>query len=276
MVHFGQKISGKLQFSPGETLQVVMETKSTIAQEAMGQVIDFNVNGVVTRQYTVTNATDDNSTLNHKVKRITFSFDGMGQKRNFDSDNPKDLNGQMGQPIKDLLDKNYNMIIDPSGNVLMAIPEKFESTNGDDRMMIITNMLKDVLGSVQPPKKGEASLFKVLPEKELEKGDSWNDTTVNESGKGITTYTLSDITDSALVITFKGTSTSTSKAEFMGMQTSTNLNNTTTGKIIVDKNTFIIKEKTSVTDSKGTTEAMGGQVPVTSKITMTIKVNPSN
>ena len=61
----------------------------------------------------------------------------------------------------------------------------------------------------------------------------------------------------------------------MGMETTTNFNNKTTGKIIVDKATNIIREKNSVTDSKGTTEAMGNSIPVTSKTTISIKVIPS-
>ena len=273
-ITYSQKLSVKLKFNQGQNLQVVMETKTTVAQEAMGQVIDFNVNGSVAHIYTVTNSTEDNSTLNHKMQRITFTFDGMGQKRNFDSDNPKDMSGQFGKPIKDALEKNYNIIIDTSGKVMMVMPEKFESSN-DEMLMIIASMLKDVLGTVQPPKKYEASFFKVLPEKEIGKGDSWRDTTNDESVKGITTYTLSDITDSTLVIDFTGNSTTVTKAEFVGMETITNLNNKTTGKIIVDKASNIIREKNSVTNSKGTREAMGGNVPMTSKTIITIKVNSS-
>ena len=272
-ISYSQKVSSNLKFSQGQNLQIVMETKTTVSQEAMGQAIDFNVNGSVTHLYTVTNSTEDNNTLNHKTKRISFTFDGMGQKRNFDSDNPKDMSGQFGKPIKDILDKNYNMIIDPNGKVMMAIPEKFEASPDQDRLMMIASMLKDVLGSVQPPKKGDASLFKVLPENGASKGDSWKETINDESGKSITTYTLSDITDSTLVIDFTGNSATITKAEIMGMETTTNLNNATTGKIIVDKATNIIREKNSVTDSKGTTEAMGGTVPVTSKTTINIKVN---
>ena len=271
-----QKISGNLKFNQGQNIQVVMETKTTVAQEAMGQVIDFNANGSVTHAYTVTNETDDNTTLNHKMRRITFTFDGMGQKRNFDSDNPKDMNGQFGKPIKEALDKSYSMVIDPSGKVMMAIPEKFDASPDDERLMMIANMLKDVLGSVQPPKKGEASLFKVLPENEIKKGDSWTETNIFEGGKSSTVYTLSSISDSTLVIDFTGNSNTVTKSEFMGMETTTNLNNKTNGKIIVDKATRIIREKNQVTDSKGTTDAMGNSIPVTSKTTISIKVIPSN
>lgn len=274
-ISYGQNSSNKLKFSQGQSLQVFMTTKTTVAQEAMGQVIDFNVDGTVTHSYTVTNSTEDNSTLNHKMKRITFLFDGMGQKRNFDSDNPKDMNGQFGKPIKDALDKNYSIVVDPSGKVMMAIPEKFDASADDERLLMIANMLKDVLGSVQPPKKGEASFFKILPENEIKRGDSWTETLNNDAGKSTTTYTLSNITDSTLIIDFTGNSTSVTKAEIMGMETTTNLNNKTIGKITVDRATNIIREKNSVTDSKGTTEAMGGTVPVTSKTTISIKVSSS-
>ena len=270
---YAQTVSNKLKFNQGQDLQVVMTTKTTVAQEAMGQVIDFNVDGTATHSYTVTNTTEDNSTLNHKMKRITFVFDGMGQKRNFDSDNPKDMSGQFGKPIKEVLGKSYNIIVDPAGKVMMAMPEKVESSN-DDMLMIVGSMLRDILGTVQPPKKGEASFFKIFPDKDVNKGDSWTETRNDSSGRSTTIYTLSDITDSTLVVDFKGNSSTVTKAEIMGMETTTNLNNTTTGKIIVDKTTNIIKEKNSVTDSKGTTDAMGGSVPVTSKTTINIKVSP--
>jgi hypothetical protein len=271
-VSYSQRISGKLKLNQGQAIRVTEETKTTVNQEAMGQVVDFNVDGSAIHSYTVTNSTDDNSTLSHKMQRITFTFNGMGQKRNFDSDNPKDMSGQFGKPVKEILDKNYNMVIDTSGKVLMTMPEKFELAN-EDMLMVIGSMLKDELQAVQPPKKGNGSFFKILPEREISKGDSWTDTTNDATAKGITTYTLSGITDSTLVIDFTGNSNTISKAEFMGMETTTNLNNKTTGKIIIDRATNIIREKNSVIDSKGTTEAMGGTVPVTSKTTINIKVN---
>ena len=52
------------------------------------------------------------------------------------------------------------------------------------------------------------------------------------------------------------------------------MNNKTTGKIILDKATGIIRQKTSTTDSNGSTEAMGGTLPVTSKTTTVITVKP--
>jgi hypothetical protein len=58
------------------------------------------------------------------------------------------------------------------------------------------------------------------------------------------------------------------------MQTTTTMNNKTTGQIILDKATGIIRQKKSTTESSGTTEAMGGTLPVTSTVTTVINVIP--
>ena len=77
-----------------------------------------------------------------------------------------------------------------------------------------------------------------------------------------------------MIVDFKGTSTSVTQAEMMGMQTSTKMNNSYTGKIILDKATGIIREKTTSTESNGATEVMGNSLPVTSKTTLPIHVKP--
>src|ERR1043165_1335201 len=148
---FCQKVTGKLKFTQGQVIEITMKVKTKIAQEAMGQSIDFDVDGSVTHQYTVTNATEDNTTLHHTMKRIFYSFDGMGQKQTIDSDKPKDLQGQFGKPIKELMEKTYDMVIDPDGKVMMVVPEKIETSNTDPAMMLIMNNLKDVVSTVQPP-----------------------------------------------------------------------------------------------------------------------------
>src|SRR5687768_7637278 len=88
-----QKASGKLKFEQGQTIYIEVSLKTTIAQQAMGQAIDFNIDANATHSYKVNNATNDNTTLHHRVNIVGFKFDGMGQKRSFDSQNEKDLSG---------------------------------------------------------------------------------------------------------------------------------------------------------------------------------------
>jgi len=251
-----------------------MEIKSSVAQQAGGQAIDFNVDGLALHSFKVTNAANDNTTLQHKANKIGFTFDGMGQKRSFDSDNEKDMEGPFSEPVKNILSKTFEMVIDPKGKVLTIRPEKMDPVKADDRLTMVFNMLKDLTDVVYPPKKGDASFFKILPDNISNKGETWLDSGRHETGKFNTEYILSDITDSTIHIDFKGTAVISSKATMMGMETMTTMNSTNSGKILLDRKTGIIKEKTITTESNGNTEAMGGTMPVTSKTTIVIKVKP--
>jgi hypothetical protein len=261
-----QSIKPRLVFQPGQSLQINREVKTTIAQQAMGQAIDMNVEGVAVHVYKVTNHTDDNSTLHHEPKSIKFNFEGMGQKRPFDSNNEKDMQGPLGKPIQETLAKTYDMIIDPSGKVLLVQPQKLAASDMDERLKIITAMLSDILDVAEPPLKGENSFFKVFPDTSIAKGDSWTETFENKDGKFTNRYTLSEITDSTLEVDLAGSSSTVSKLEIMGgMELTTSMNNKTTGKIIVDKATGLVRSKSLQTESSGTTQGMGNETPITSK-----------
>jgi hypothetical protein len=251
-----------------------MEIKTSVAQQVGGNAIDFSADGSAIHSYKITNAAASTTTLHHEARKIAFNFEGMGQKRSFDSDNEKDMADQFGEPVKDILNRKFDMTIDVNGKVLAIKPEKKEPVKADERLAIVLNMLKDITDIAYPPEKEESSFFKVLPIKETAKGESWTDSTQNETGKFKTLYTLSGITDSTIVIDFKGNATTVSKAMMMGRETVTTMNSTSNGKIILDKATGIVKEKTINTESNGNTEAMGATVPVTAKTTIIIHVNP--
>jgi hypothetical protein len=269
---FAQKVSSRLKFDQGQVLEISLQLKTTIAQQAMGQAIDFTVDATGDHAYKVTNSTEDNHTLNHEVRNIRFLFDGMGQKRSFDSREEKDMNGPFGKPVKELLEKKYDMVIDPAGKTLMVLPEKIELTATDSRMAIISNMMKDVFDLVKPPQKGTASFFKVLPETETGKAEPWTETRTDVNGRYDAAYSISDINDSTIVVDFATSSVTNTKAEMMGNLTTTTMNNKSTGKIIIDRATGIMKEKTETTESNGSTETSFGTVPVTSKTTTIITV----
>lgn len=272
IITYSQSIVGKLKFEQGQIFNIEMTTNSTIAQKARGMDIEFTADASAYHSYTITNTTEDNSTLRHEMKRIDFAFNGMGSKQKFDSEVEKDMKGPFGKPVKDMLEKKYDMIINPSGIVKMAFPEKIAITEGDSRMAIITNMLKGVTDIVQPPQKDKGSFFYVLPDTAVEIGNKWKTNAIENGGRSETEYTLTAITDSTIVVDFTENSNSVTKAEMMGNPTTTTLKNKTTGKIILNRTTNIIQEKTMTTESTGSTETTFGDLPVTSKITTKITV----
>jgi hypothetical protein len=272
MYCFSQKAEPRLILKQNEEVDISMQVKTTIVQQAMGQAIDFSIDATGIHSFRVTNATDENFTLNHRLSRIIFTVDGMGQKRNFDSDLEKDQAGPFGKPITEMISKKYDMIIDPAGNTLMAIPEKIELSASNNQMALIANMLKDIISLVQPPAKGAASFFKVLPDSGISKSVPWTEVYDTGEGKIESAFAVTDINDSTIVVDFAANSVTVSKAEIMGNPTTTTLNNKSTGKIILDRSTGIIREKTINTNAAGNTETSFGTIPVTSKSTTVITV----
>lgn len=270
---FSQKINGRLSFEQGQILSITTQLKTSISQQAGGQVIDFSLDASGERTYKVTNATADNSTLHHQLQRIFFSFDGMGRKMNFDSNNEKDMTGIFGKPIKERLEKTYDIIIDTSGKVMMALPEKIQLMEADSRMAIINNLMKEVIDQVYPPQIDNASFFKVLPDNEAAKGDAWTESYQTDAGKFDAAYAVTDINDTTIVVDFAANSITITKAEMMGTETTTTMNNKSTGKITLDRITGIMREKTINTESSGNTESSFGNLPVTSKTSIIISVS---
>jgi hypothetical protein len=269
---FGQKVSGKLKFDQGNTLTINMEVTSTMAQQTANQAIDFSTEGSVTHMYKVTNATDNSTTLRHTVQRLSFRFDGMGQKRSYDSDIAKDRESQFGKQFTEIISKKYDIVIDTTGKTRMTIPSKIELSQQDQRLMIISNMLRDVTSIIYPPQKGTASFFKVMPAWEVGVGDTWTDTTSSADETSATSYTLSEIGDSTLTVDFKSISVNMIRSEIMGRQVATNITSAAVGKIILDRATGIIQKKTATINSNGTAEALGSTLPISGKITISIFV----
>ena len=271
---YGQKIQGKLHFTPGKTLNVHMDLKSIVTQQAMNNAISFEVDGEALYNYKVLESDGTKTTLQHQGQSINFRFNGMGQKHSFNSNDSSDLAGPFGDYIKNLLSQKYEMTIDNTGMVISIAPRESGKIIADERTAIVLNMIKELSDMANPPQEGQASFFKILPYNSIAIGESWVDSSQYTNGSIKTIYTLSGLTDSTLIIDFKNYSTIISRTTLMGNETTTTLNGTGTGQVIIDKDTGIMKEKFSTTETGGTIEAMGVSTPVNSKTTIAVRLKP--
>lgn len=270
-IAFGQKVNSNLKFKKGQKIEVVSTIKSTASQEAMGQTIDFNIDGTITDSYNVLETSDKTSKLSHKVDRVMINMEGMGQSHSFDSDKKEDLDGEQGAPVKKILNSGYEMSIDGSGKVL-DVKATGDTSKVEGGMDLDDAILPGIGSSTGLPKVGGASFFSVLPAKPVGKGDSWNDSTAVDGGMQYSKYTITDITATEILIDEVSNSKTSVANEMMGMETVTNLTNKTNAKITLDKVTGLLKKKETTIDSNGTVEVMGQSVPITNKITSTVNV----
>lgn len=267
-----QKVSSFPLFEAGKKLTIQMEIKNTLAQQAGGQTIDFSAAGQITHYYSVMGTASGQTTLLHGLEKINIQFQGMGQKKSFDSENKMISDDPLDKQLEEILSRKFEIIIDSTGRIIRSNPEKIELSSKEESQLITAIMLKDLTSIVQPPSKGSTSFFSVLPAYPVGMGDTWTDFVRKGNEQFLTSYTLSAISDSAFIIDFKTISSATINTEMMGQHAATMLNSTATGQIIIDKTTGLPLRKTSLIESNGTTEALGGKVPIRGRTEVTIEV----
>lgn len=267
-----EKYSSRVNMEPGAVYEVEIDVKNLLAQQVNGMSFDFNLDGSATTHYTVTNVGDENISLRHKAQRITYTFDGMGAKMKFDSENKKDMEREFARPVRDMLAKSYDLIIDTLGKTLLVLAPTAAPSSGDDQFQIIGGMMGDLGSLGMPPQKGDPTLFMSWPGGDIAIGESW---TISKNGQKETyqtIYTLASVTDSTYHISFSGTGTQKVESEMRGMPVTVNLKTATTGEITVDRSTGIVREKITTVESTGTSEMMGGSTPVSGKMTTKLAV----
>ncbi len=267
-----QKINSRIRMEQGAVYEVQTEVKNLLAQQVNGMSFDFNLDGSSVSQYAVTNTTDENISLRHSLQRIHFLFDGMGSKQSFDSDKPKDLEREFARPLRDMLAKSYDMIVDSLGKTLLVLSPSAAPSQGDDQYRLISSMMGELGAMATPPKKGEPTVFMAWPGGEMAVGESWTISSNAANDKYSTVYILREINDSIYRVEFSGTGTRRVENEMRGTSFVINLKTVTQGEMIVDRDTGIIREKTSTIESTGSSELMGSSTPVTGKTTMHVKV----
>ncbi|MGI8599624.1 MAG: DUF6263 family protein [Chitinophagaceae bacterium] len=263
-----QKINGQINFPKGKKLEVVSEIKAIVTQEMMGQEMEMNVNTTIERSLDIENVSNGNATVEHKVKRIQMNFDSPMGAQTFDSENEKDMKGDAGKTLEKSLKNKYTMTIDNTGKIIAVKADDDNPNEKKDDNDPMSGAMAQYAEGLQVPNVNDFTDLKILPNREISKGETWTDS-LNES-KFI--YTLSDIRENDVVVDYTETAKISRKQEMMGMEISITSNDKTTGKIIVDRKSGLMKEKTSTTVSDGTTEVMGQSIPTTSKTTRTVTV----
>lgn len=273
---FAQKINGKLSFQKGQKLEVVTESKKTSSMEVMGQAMETNMNSTFTEIYDVQDASAAGATLEHKVKRLVFTADGMGHSQSFDSEKEEDRKGDIGKALdKKLLKNKYIATVDPVGKItaVKADEENQQGKKTDDEM---ASMMAQQLGmNLMLPKIGDAIAFKILPEKEVSVGDAWADSSATEGTKIKKMFRVANINDSVIVLDFTTNTKIEKTQQMMGVDATINANDRAAGKITIDRKTGLLKFITANTQTEGSVEAQGMTIPINAKTSLTTTVKAS-
>ncbi len=143
---------------------------------------------------------------------------------------------------------------------------------GNKQFSVVMERLRELMSVAYLPSGGEVNIFHVMPDREVGLGDSWTEVSDTESGAATTVSTLSAITDSTLLIDFKTTVSYRLQSEVNGVAVSTNLTGVTTGQIVVDRATGLLRRKQMKVETNGSSEVMGTKLPISEKTEITVLV----
>jgi hypothetical protein len=269
-----QKIDVKLNFQKGK-LDVITIVDRVSTFEVMGQSNESVAKSTTHELLDVQDVNGNGITIQHKLKRLSFSSEQMGQNQSFDSDKDEDRKGELGKMMDKSLKDKYTMTIDNTGKIISVTDDNDTKAKKNKDMEGMAEMVGSQLGiNLTVPKAGSYSMFKILPNKPIALGEAWADT---ESLKGITKksmYRVNNITNDEIILDVTEESKIDMTQQMMGQSAKVIMTDKFTGRITLDKKTGLLKKRTGKSVSEGTIEAQGMSIPITGKTTITTTVKP--
>ncbi len=255
----GAGYAQKIAVTKGQKLETVTTTKMNM--EVMGQNMDNE--SVATSNVEVKDVNADGYLFINTVKRMTMKGSAMGQEMNFDSDKKEDMDGQIGQALKDKIGTPQEIQVDKQGKV--AGTKDAGETKAGAGMADMMSMSGDVTKGQPYP------ILIQLPATAIKPGDTWTDSSGTVATlKTITTYTLKSLTADGAQVSFTGTLSKSGTIEQNGMEIQMDMTGTTKGDAVYDSASGLLKNTTTSSDIKGSLGIMGQNAPLTGTVTASI------
>ena len=246
-----------IKLEVGKTFKSTTTMESTT--EFMGQESASNIKSISTIKI---NALEKNSyKATSSSSSLVLGGNLMGQDLTFDSNKKEDAGSEMGKIMSNSATKSYDLEIDnKTGDIKDITPEKAEKDQNDAIAEMIMGGMKFNTNLFLPLVKG----------KKL--GDKWSDSTTIEGMKNVTNYEVTIVNGNTITIATSGTLAGTGTKDLGGQSMEVTTDTKKTGSIVVDSNTFVIKQISSVAESNNNIEAGGRTITTTSKVKITTLV----
>jgi hypothetical protein len=270
MLVSAQTVTRKVGLIKGQQLEQQSRIKVLMTQEAMGQSMEIKMDGDITNVVEVKDAAASSFEVANTLKKVLMNMNAMGQDMTFDSDKKEDMDGQMGQAFKGKIGVPREFTVDKQG-VITTIKNKAEKTEDPGGMM--GGMVSGAMGSGEEKEGAAFNSLANIPSKGVKVGESWSDSTSDDSGKTFTTYTLKEVNGGDGLVTLSANTAISRELEQQGMAVQMEMTGTTVGQYTFDVATGIIKSRKATTKSSGTIEVAGQSVPVNIETTVESTVN---
>lgn len=234
----------------GKKFQVITEVKSNNVTSAMGQDMEMSNTSTVYLDHELKSVGTNKFSMGVIIKRITSSVSMMGQEQSFDSDDEAVRSNPALAEAFASLGKEAEITID-AGKVTMQ---------GE-----MLDALKNIPGAASEGN-DMGRVFLLLKDEEIKEGHTWTTNSSSESGTSETSNTIEKVTDKEIQIVANSTVKVASTMSQNGIEIKQKTEGTVKSTRIYDRATGLMISEISIGDIKGNMEAMGQQMPLTSKI----------
>jgi hypothetical protein len=230
------------------TTNVVSTAESPMGGESTNTITTINsikVTSIEDKAYKATNT----------ITRMVMDGEMMGQSMKFDSDKKEDMDGQIGQMLGASVNKTSAITIDKADGKVTESAED-EKKGG---------MMGAVGGESYS---ADAAFFILSTDKKV--GDKWAVNSEIEGIKSVKNYELQSLKDNIATLITSSTSKGTTTKEANGMSIEMTIDTKSTGKMLVDTSTGLVKQINSDDETTGSMEAMGQTIPLNKKSKTTV------
>ncbi len=251
----------KVKLEAGQKMKVSNTSTNNLSQDMMGQKFQINIAADISDSIYVITWSTDSFTITKTTTHIKMDMDIMGQQKNFDSDKKEDMEGELGEKLKDKIGVVIHATINGNGNVKITSEAEEKQVDAMSAMMPLNNDSALIAG-----------YFLMAPTKKIKAGETWKDSVITPESSIETVYSFIKTENSIAFISFemKGSSVGTSSTN--GMEVKTKTNTEGKGTLKVELSTGLVLERYTETKLTGTSEVMGMEIPMNGETKTTILI----
>lgn len=228
----------------------------------MGQDIQINMSTTINDSVFVTGLANGRFQIAKTSIRMKMDMDAMGQQKSFDSDKKEDMEGELGEKLKNKIGTTVQATVNELGIVQITSEIKEEQDNGMGAFLSMNNDSASVAGYflVSPPVK------------KINTGDSWKDSLVSPQNRTETIYTFMKAEKGIAFISFETKTGSDITTETNGMEVKVKMKTEGSGTLQVELASGLVLERKTETKLSGTSEVMGMEIPMSGETKTTVLI----
>lgn len=252
---FAQTPTSKIVLNKGQKFVLNSTSAGTTSMEMMGQNMETVNEATSIGTIEVKDVTPTSYKITSTINKMKINSKAMGQEVNFDSDKKEDMNGEMGQAVKDQFNPRDEEITYLGKASTIGV-----TANADNDMKKVMESLSGTGNNIA------AANFMLIPAGK-KVGDSWMDSSNSNGIRINNSYIIKQLNSNEASVITNTVSNINKNVQQAGQDITIIMDMKTISTNLVDVTTGLIKEKKIVTEGKGTINAGGQEIPMTSKIT---------